>query len=90
MEIAEVSRCIYASDEGVQLDEGVRSREKKAFAVQMYMNNVGGRKVDKIFVRSKSLAGIEMNKSGIQGYEEIAEEGRKKKYGDVWHKDGIC
>ena len=45
MEIAEVSRCIYASDEGVQLDEGVRSREKKAFAVQMYMNNVGGRKV---------------------------------------------
>ena len=48
------------------------------------------RKVGRIFVRSKSLAGIEMDKSGIQGYEEIAEEGRKKKYEDVWHKDGIC
>lgn len=36
-----------------------------------------GRKEGRIFVRSKSLAGIEMNKSGIQEYEEIAEEGRR-------------
>jgi hypothetical protein len=37
-----------------------------------------GRKEGRIFVRSKSLAGTEMDKSGIQEYEEIAEEGRKK------------
>ncbi|MCA6073045.1 MAG: hypothetical protein LE178_05930 [Endomicrobium sp.] len=37
-----------------------------------------GSKEGSIFVRSKSLAGIEMDKSGIQEYEGIAEDVRNE------------